>query len=452
MVMGLLSLGLACSPNGELPNTTSASTTTSTAATTTTTAPLDTRSIYAMLAPSLAYVDGVLGTGSGIVIDDRHILTNLHVVWPGERASLSFDNGDTFEEAQVVAVDWMADLALLEVDTALSAAVELAPEADVPIGSEVYLIGYPADATVDPTPAITAGVLSRERKWPEAEITYLQSDASISGGQSGGALVSETGEVIGMSGLAIGEGGLALSLSSPDILVLLSAMKEGRDIWELGDRLLDDLRGDPAATATLPNPFAEAVFIFDGEFGDDVMFTIDTDKPSAAYLVGPDGFAQMALEDTSEENEIEFELGVDGPYFLSVLPLIDYDVAVEIATETDLIQMVDPDHGRNLAIGSTTMGNTDYPGDWDWFQMELTENDAVTIRVTSSSTDAGIAVDYFGSTEEEFVASDSDSAGGVLGLDAEVNFVAPVTGSYVISVIDESGSGLGGYIVTVKAG
>ncbi|MEX0698237.1 MAG: PPC domain-containing protein [Acidimicrobiia bacterium] len=83
--------------------------------------------------------------------------------------------------------------------------------------------------------------------------------------------------------------------------------------------------------------------------------------------------------------------------------------------------------------------------------MELTEGDTVTIRVTSSSTDAGIAVDYFGNTEEEFVASDSDSAGGVLGLDAEVGFTAPVTGNYVISVIDESGSGPGGYIITVKA-
>lgn len=448
-VMGLLSLALACSPNGE-PATTTVSTTTSTAATTTTAA-LDTRSIYEMLAPSLAYVEGVLGTGSGIVIDDRHVLTNLHVIWPGERASLSFDNGDTFEEAQVVAVDWIADLALLEVDSELPTAVELAEAAEVPIGSEVYLIGYPADATVDPTPAITAGVLSRERKWPEADITYLQSDASISGGQSGGALVSETGEVIGISGLAIGEGGLALSLSSSDILVLLSAMKEGRDIWNLGDRLLDDLRGDPATTAMLPNPFAEAVFIFDGGFGDDVMFTINADKPSAAYVVAPDGFVEVALEDTGEENEMEFELGIDGPHFLSVLPVIDYEVAVEIATETDLIQMADPDHGRTLAMGDTTMGNTDYPGDWDWFEMELTEGDVVTIRVTSSSTDAGIAVDYFGNTEEEFVASDSDSAGGVLGLDAEVSFTAPVTGNYVISVIDESGSGPGGYIITVKA-
>jgi hypothetical protein len=202
-------------------------------------------------------------------------------------------------------------------------------------------------------------------------------------------------------------------------------MNEGRDIWNLGDRLLDDLRGDPATTAILPNPFAEAVFIFDGGFGEDVMFTIDADKPSAAYLVAPDGFVEFALEDTSEENEIEFELGIDGPHFLSVLPVIDYEVAVEIATETDLIQMVDPDHGRTLAIGDTIMGNTDYPGDWDWFDMQLTEGDVVTIRVTSSSTDAGIAIDYFDNTEEEFVASDSDSAGGVLGLDAEVSFTAP---------------------------
>ena len=454
LAAGAAVLLLAC---GGVGTTTTASVTTTTtgtsaAPTTTTSALLDSRQIYQTVSPSLAYVDGDLGTGSGIVIDERYVLTNLHVIWPGSTATVTLTNGVVVEDAPIVAIDWMADLAVIEVESsdALPAPAELANAVDLPIGSEVYLVGYPADSTRDPVPAITAGVLSRVRMWPNADLEFIQSDASISGGQSGGALVSETGEVIGLSGLSIGDGGLALSLSSPDVVKLVEQMLSGEDRWNLGSRVLGDLVGETVNSTVIPNFLAEAVFTFDGEAGDPHTFNISADHPSSAYVTAADGFLEGSLEDTDDGDQIEVELGIDGTFFLSVIPIIDYDVTVDISTDVQLRLMSDPDHAVDLSAGMTYFGNADYPGDWDWFGMELQEGDEITILVTTAAMDPGIAVDWVGNSGDEFVAIDSDSAGGVLGYDAEVTFTAPVTGSYIISITDESSYGPGGYILEVS--
>ena len=62
------------------------------------------------------------------------------------------------------------------------------------LGSELLLVGYPAEVDLFPQPTITRGILSRFREWERLGITYLQTDAAIAGGQSGGALVNSRGE------------------------------------------------------------------------------------------------------------------------------------------------------------------------------------------------------------------------------------------------------------------
>ncbi len=447
---------VACVP-GSAPTTSItvlATTTSPPAPTTTTTTALDSRQIYQALAPSIAFIEGALGTGSGILIDDSHVLTNLHVIWPEAQASVTFTNGETVADAPVVGLDWMADLALIDVSKAdsLPDPVSLAENVELPIGSEVYLVGYPADATRDPIPAITAGILSRIRNWEDGEMAFLQSDASISGGQSGGALVADTGDVIGLSGLSIGEGGLALSLATPDVLELVGEILEGRDRWSLGSRLLDDLLGEVTDRVSIPNFLAEAVFVFQGAIGDPHSFTINASRPSSVFLTAADGYVEGSLEDTDVEKRFEVELGLDGPFFLSVLPIFDQDVEVEVVSDVELRLMADPDHGRQLTVGDIYYGNADYPGDWDWFTIVLEEGDQITMVVTTAGMDPGIAVDWVGNTSEDWVASDSDSAGGVLGFDAEVSFTAPVTGDYLVSISDESFYGPGAYVVTISPG
>ncbi len=52
----------------------------------------------------------------------------------------------------------------------------------MPIASELFLVGYPAEFEQNPQPTISRGVLSRVRSWDALDITYLQTDAAIAGG------------------------------------------------------------------------------------------------------------------------------------------------------------------------------------------------------------------------------------------------------------------------------
>ena len=121
----------------------------------------------------------------------------------------------------------MADVALLGPINASVQPLALLDGEDLPIGSDVYLIGYPGEVDAYPQPAIARGILSRLRQWEPAAVTYFQIDASVAGGQSGGALVSDTGGVIGISGFKISEGQFALVASAADLLPRIRQLLAG---------------------------------------------------------------------------------------------------------------------------------------------------------------------------------------------------------------------------------
>ena len=83
-----------------------------------------------------------------------------------------------------------------------------------------------------PQPTITRGLISRLREWRAAEITYFQSDATIEAGQSGGVIVSDRGEVIGISGHSLGDFAISASIDLGSIIELI----EGKNVSGLGQR------------------------------------------------------------------------------------------------------------------------------------------------------------------------------------------------------------------------
>lgn len=442
-----VALALAtCAAPATTPTTTEAPETT-----TTTVGTLDSESIYAEVSESLAFVETGLGTGSGVLFDPTHVVTNAHVVWPDRVAAVSFPGGAA-GDAPVTAVDWLADLAVLDVSgiDGLPQPAVLGTGSDLAVGAELFLVGYPADDASDPTPAITAGVLSRRRDWADAGLTYLQSDAFITGGQSGGALVATTGEVVGISGLSL-ENGFALSLAAADVLDRLGALLAGDDPAGLGDRWLDTLTGRPSLDVVVPHRLAEEVFVFEASVGDEISLGLGGEGAFSAALVGPDGFLEHAIDDTSVEDSISLQVELDGPYFLGLAPLFGEDVAASVDAGIELTTLIDPDHGRPLTVGTVTAGNTDYPGDFDWYVLELTEGETVVVRASSTNTDPGLVIDWLENPEPDGESSDSDSGGGVLGFDAEIEYTAPFSGSFVVVVLDESQFGPGGYLISVEA-
>lgn len=132
--------------------------------------------------------------GAGFVVnDDGDIVTNAHVIGKAKKADVKLVDG-RIEEGAVVATDERRDLALLRVRGELDHWVELGPSADLKLGEEVAAMGAPLGLEH----SVTKGVISsRARRIGGNQ--FLQIDAALNPGNSGGPVINKRGAVIGVS-------------------------------------------------------------------------------------------------------------------------------------------------------------------------------------------------------------------------------------------------------------
>ena len=157
--------------------------------TATTGATLEPKAILAATKRSVAYVTNPAGSGSGVLLPSGYVVTNAHVVQPFAEVTLTFADGPTLDRVPVLGVDAWTDIAVLGPVTVDGPTLPVDDAAGLEQGDRVYLIGYPDETEKRPTPTITQGLVSRIRSNADYGVTYLQTDATIAGGQSGGALV-----------------------------------------------------------------------------------------------------------------------------------------------------------------------------------------------------------------------------------------------------------------------
>lgn len=143
-------------------------------------------------------LNGGESAGSGFFIDDEGTLvTNWHVIEIAKEISVMVSDGGKYDVARVVDFSELYDLAILKIDVSNSPYLELC-EDTVRSGEKVYAVG---SALGTLTGSFTSGIISStERKIGNVE--YLQMDAAISSGNSGGPLVNEYGEVVGVNTLS----------------------------------------------------------------------------------------------------------------------------------------------------------------------------------------------------------------------------------------------------------
>ncbi len=134
------------------------------------------------------------GHGSGFVIDDLgHVLTNEHVVRIAARVKVRFESGDE-ATATVLATDPRRDVALLKVDRSGTGGLPI--RIDQPaVGNIVYAVGAPLDPTYSAT--VSKGIISAFRDI-EGE-PWIQSDVNVQHGSSGGPLLDERGNILGIT-------------------------------------------------------------------------------------------------------------------------------------------------------------------------------------------------------------------------------------------------------------
>jgi serine protease Do len=139
------------------------------------------------------------GSGSGFIIDAAgYILTNHHVIAGADRVTVTLSDGRLFR-ADVVGVDPAIDVALLQVKpNGPLAVVPLGDSEALRVGEWVCAIGNPLGVYAH---SVTVGVVSflGRKLWDQALDAFIQTDAAISVGNSGGPLINARGEVVGIT-------------------------------------------------------------------------------------------------------------------------------------------------------------------------------------------------------------------------------------------------------------
>jgi len=145
-----------------------------------------------------------LGLGSGVIYrEDGYIVTNNHVIRGASEVNVAFADGST-ERGEIVGRDRLTDLAVIRVDRNDLPAASFVGKEDLLVGQLTVAIGSPSGFESTVTSGIVSGVA---REFPPELIGTLdpslvdlvQTDAAISPGSSGGALVNRDGEIIGIN-------------------------------------------------------------------------------------------------------------------------------------------------------------------------------------------------------------------------------------------------------------
>ena len=141
-----------------------------------------------------------MGSGSGVIISsDGYIITNHHVIETAEDIQITTNNNQSYD-AKIIGSDEQNDIALLKIETNDELPYAVFGDSDsTQIGEWVLAVGNPFNLTS----TVTAGIISAKSRNldPTGRTTqsYIQTDAAVNPGNSGGALINDKGELIGIN-------------------------------------------------------------------------------------------------------------------------------------------------------------------------------------------------------------------------------------------------------------
>jgi S1-C subfamily serine protease len=201
--------------------------------------------VVALVKPSVVYLEGSKKSGTGFLVTRTGlIVTNAHVAREEESLQARFSGGVELT-AEVAYIDDDLDIALLKVEGANFPHLVLAETATVRQGQEVLAVGNPGQAMLF---SVTKGIVSGIDEFPNAgQGTWIQTDAQLNPGNSGGPLVNMQGAVVGIATSRPAGGnttGIGFALSASDLMRVL------RNFYPQ-EKLLTEKLAAPKGTATL---------------------------------------------------------------------------------------------------------------------------------------------------------------------------------------------------------
>ena len=151
--------------------------------------------------------------GSGLFISNNgYILTNYHVIANSKNPQVILHSGKTYD-CSIVCYDKISDLAIVKIDANVPFAYSLPSSKNFKTGSEIMVIGTPK--SIELGQSVSKGIISGIRENPKNSLTYIQTDASINGGNSGGAMINTSGELIGIIDYKLINGTEGISFAIP---------------------------------------------------------------------------------------------------------------------------------------------------------------------------------------------------------------------------------------------
>jgi serine protease Do len=167
------------------------------------------------------------GQGAGLIADaSGYILTNYHVIRDATLVRVRLSDGRRFDQAEVVGVDPQTDLAVLKIEASGLLPAAWGDSDRLQTGEWVLAVGNPFGLDR----SVTAGIVSakhRRNVVQSREMTYedfLQTDAAVNPGNSGGPLVNMYGEVVGIATAIVGESFQGVGFAIPSDIA--------RDVYE----------------------------------------------------------------------------------------------------------------------------------------------------------------------------------------------------------------------------
>lgn len=167
---------------------------------------LTAQEVYEAVSPAVVtvfgYSDNGMGVGTGIVFSsDGYIVTNYHVIEGSHTSSVWFNHVSTEYEALLVGYDAEKDLAVLKVDLEDLPVATFGVSDELTVGDPVYAIGNPLGTELRNT--FTNGIVSAVNRDVALDggtsMTLIQTNAALNNGNSGGPLINQYGQVVGIN-------------------------------------------------------------------------------------------------------------------------------------------------------------------------------------------------------------------------------------------------------------
>ena len=231
-----------------------------------------------------------VGTGSGVIISsDGYIITNNHVVANANEIEITLNNKKVYQ-AELIGSDEKNDIALVKIDTHDLPYITFANSDNVRLGEWVLAVGNPYNLTS----TVTAGIISakgRDLSGNNNIESFIQTDAAVNPGNSGGALVNTRGELVGINTAISSQTGsyVGYSFAIPSNI----AKKIVEDLMEFGNVQraflgIQFVELDGEKSKELEAPVAEGIYVTDvisgggaGEAGikeNDIIIRINNTK------------------------------------------------------------------------------------------------------------------------------------------------------------------------------